>query len=321
MKKVVAIFLFAAVSFNGYAQEENAKGTTAKSVTSSMFWVGVESSTVAYFNSDTKDSSGVQVYLSPYLNYNHKSGFGIKLKSYSVPFGSDPGFYMTSFQPYFARYDGKFYPYISYTRYIQHNNPSVPYSPIQNEIYAHLRFRTKIIDPWVGVDYGFGQDEENNNEAANDINTFIALSHLFILYEPFKIGNSSLGIRPMAQMNAGTDRYFKYLKTTKYISRNPNNNGNMGYGKGSGGSGGNGQGSGGNGSGSGTSTPTATEEVTYTISTENQFAISNIEVNLSLMWFIGKISIEPSGSVYFPMRGTDRSAYGYWQINLNYWFQ
>ncbi len=117
-------------------------------------------------------------------------------------------------------------------------------------------------------------------------------------------------------MNAGTDRYFKYLKTTKYISQNPNGS-NMGYGKGQGG-----RGSGGNGSGSGgNSSSNTTEEVTYTVSEDNSFAISNVEINLSLMWFIGQFSIEPSGSAYFPTRGDDRSPYGYWQLNLNYWFK
>jgi hypothetical protein len=318
MKKAAPAILFVFISLYGLAQEENSKGTTGNSVNYSMFWTGIETSTVSYLNSDTKDSSGVQAYLAPYVNYNHKSGFGMKLKSYSVPFGSDPGFYMTSVQPYFARYDGKFYPFVSYTRYIQHNNPSVPYSPIQNEIYAHLRFRTKIIDPWIGVDYGFGKDEQNNDESASDINTFIAISHLFILYEPFKMSNSSLGIRPMAQMNAGTDRYFKYLKTTKYISQNPNGT-NTGYGNGQGGTG---SGNGGNGPGNGGNTgSTTTEETTYTVSEENKFAISNLEVNLSLMWFIGQFSIEPSGSMYFPMRGDNRTPYGYWQLNLNYWFK
>jgi hypothetical protein len=318
MKKIATVILCAVISLQVQSQEENAKGTTGKSVNYSMFWTGIETSTVSYFNNDTKDSSGVQVYLAPYINYNHKSGFGMKLKSYSVPFGSDPGFYMTSVSPYFARYDGKFYPFISYTRYIQHDNPSVPYSPIQNELYAHLRFRTNIVDPWIGIDYGFGKDEQNNDEAASDINTFIGLSHLFILYEPLKIGNSSLGIRPLFVMNAGTDRYFKYLKTTKYISRNPNGS-NMGYGKGSGSA------PSGNGNGNGNryqpQEGSASIEESYTINEDNSFAISNLEANLSLMFFVGQFSIEPSGSVYFPMRGDDRSAYGYWQINLNYWFK
>jgi hypothetical protein len=39
------------------------------------------------------------------------------------------------------------------------------------------------------------------------------------------------------------------------------------------------------------------------------------------MRFIGQFSIEPAGLVYFPMRGDDRTPYGYWQLNLNYWFK
>jgi hypothetical protein len=308
MIRLAAATLLLLASLAAEAQVENSKSTTSNT-NYSMFWLGVESGTVPLLDTKTLDSSGSQLYIAPYINYNHKSGPGIKLKTYALPGGSNPGFFMSSIMPYYATYNGHVYPFFSYTRFFMHDNPSVPYSPINNEIYGHIRIRTKWVDPWIGVDYGFGNDDTQDGKFVSDFNTFLALSHLF--YWGWG-AEQALGLRPMVQLNAGTDRYYKYLRTTRYISRNPNAS-QMGYGKKeNGNSPGNGTGSGGSGS---------TEEPSYLISESNEFGLSNFEVNLSVMYFIGKFSIEPSGSFFVPLRGDDRSVFGYWQLNLNYWFE
>lgn len=306
MKQLLTLILFILAS-PAWAQDENAKKVTGKTGSFTSFIGGVETSTTPYINTNTKDSTGTSVYLSPYLDYNHKSGLGLKLKSYALPGGSDPGFFLTTISPYFARYDGKVLPYISYTRYIQHDNPSVPYSPIQNEIYAHIRVKTKIVDPRAGIDIGFGQDEQNNDESVSDVNAFAGLSKLILVEPKDKGSNSMLGIVPTIQVNAGTDRYFKYLRTTSYISQNRSVQ-QVGYGKGRRGQGGSGE-------------PTTTTTETYILSEDNEFSISNIEANLHIIYLIGRFSIEPSGSLYFPMRGDDKTPYGYWQLNLNFWIK
>jgi hypothetical protein len=257
-------------------------------------------------NTNTKDSNSIGLYLAPYIDYNHKSGFGLRLKSYAFPGGSNPGFYLTSISPYFASYNGKLLPGISYTRYIQHDNPSALYSPIQNEIYGYLRLKTKYIDPVAGVDVGFGTDEADNNKSVSDVNAFFGISHLFLKDNIGANKSNALGIRPGLQLNAGTDRYFKFLRTTKYIAQNTKAN-RIGYSRGRR------TGSSGNG--------TAAPADVYTISEANEFNLSNAEANLYIIYFPGKFSIEPSGSLYFPLRGDDRTPYGYWQINLNYWFK
>ena len=290
-----------------WGQDENAQKVTGKTPGFTSILTGVESSTTSYINTKTSDSSGTTVYLAPYFDYNHQSGAGIRLKTYILPGGSNPGFFLTTISPYFARYEGRVLPFISYTRYIQHDNPSVPYSPIQNEVYAHIRIKTKIIDPRAGVDFGFGQDEQNNDEDVSDFNAFVGVSKLLLVEPSGKGTNSMLGIIPLVQLNAGTDRYFKYLRSTSYISQNRSAQ-QVGYGKGR-------QGQGGNGGTGGTTVET------YTLNEENEFGLSNIETNLHLIWLIGRFSIEPSGSVYFPLRGDDRKAYGYWQLNLNFWIK
>lgn len=306
MKYSLAIFIFLIGGTQSYSQDVISKNIYGNDTSFSFLRVGVETSTTSYINTDTKDSNGVHLFVAPYIDYNHKSGLGFNFKAYALPGGSDPGFYLSAISPYYAKYNGKLLPYISYTRYIQHDNPSVPYSPIQNEIYAHLRLKTRYIDPIVGVDFGFGQDEQNNDENVSDVNAFVGVSHLFVLGKSDAYSNNALGFRPALQLNAGTDRYFKFMRTTKYISQNTTLK-RMGYTKGRGN----------NSTGDGSST---TEDV-YTISETNEFNLSNVEANIYLMYFFGKFSIEPSGSLYFPLRGDDRTPYGYWQVNLNYWIK
>src|SRR5574342_773073 len=105
------------------AQDENSRKISGNAEKYSLVWVGLESSTTSYINTETKDSSGVMLYVAPYFNYSHKSGFGASIKTQILAGVSNPGFYLSSVSPYFASYTGKVYPYISYTRYFQHDNP------------------------------------------------------------------------------------------------------------------------------------------------------------------------------------------------------
>lgn len=288
-------------------QEENTKKLISNNSSYSLLAAGLEVSTTPYINTDTKDSNAVHVYLAPYIDYAHKSGLGIRLMTYALPGAVNPGCYLTAVSPYFARYDGRLLPFISYTRYEQNSNPSIPYSPIQNEVYAHLRLKTKLADPMLGIDVGFGNDERNNNESVSDINAFFALTHTYLLQNKSSSKINMLAIRPRLQLNAGTDRYFKFLRTTGYISQNTKIN-SMGYGKG-------------RGAGNNSGNNAATETAVYTISEENDFNVSNAEANLYLMYFFGRFSLEPSGSVYLPLRGSDKKLYGYWQVSLNFWIR
>lgn len=267
-----------------------------------MLLGGLELSTVPSINTNTKDSSQTSLYTGLYINYQHKSNLGVQVKSYALPGGSDPGFYLTTISPYYANYGSKVNAYISYTRYFDHSDAAIPYSPIQNDIYARIRIKTKVIDPVFGVDAAFGVDEQNNNTSATDYNAFVGISRLVVL--PSAKKSEVFGFIPTLQLNAGTDRYFKFLQTTKYISQNRSVK-QMGYGRGRNENGGS----------------TRTTEEQYIISEQNDFSISNAEANLYLMYFIGKFSIEPSGSLYFPLRGDNKNVHGYWQINLNFWIK
>jgi hypothetical protein len=305
MKDLLAATMLIACALQAFAQEENSNNIAEKSTGYSLLWGGLETSTTSYIDTDSNDSSGVYLYVAPYIDYNHKSGFGMRIKSYTLPGGNNPGFYLTAISPYFARYNGWIFPYISYMRFILHDNPSIPYSPIPNEVYGHIRIKTRIVDPKAGIDIGFGEDKENNNENIADVNAFVGITHVYRINKLKGNRNNLLAVMPNVQLNAGTDRYYKFLRTTKYISQNTDAN-QMG----------NGNGGGNNSNGNGGSLP---NQDAYTVSVENDFSLSNVEANLYIMYFFGDFSIEPSGSLYFPLRGDDRAPFGYWQLNLNYW--
>jgi len=299
MMKATLLMLYVTIitiPLNG--QDENIKNITGGNTAYSLLYTGAEFSTTSYIDTKTRDSNSVHLYISPYVDYYNKTGLGCRAKTYLFADGSNPGFFLSSVTPYYARYTGLLFPYISYTRYFYNDNPSVPYSPIENDVYAHIRINTNPVNVRAGLDYGFGRDKENNNEPVNDITVFAGLSKVF--QKNMGMDNVSIAVIPSLELNAGTDRYFKYTRTSRYISQNRTVNG-LTYGKGRG-----------QGSGSMNSGSTETGPV---ITTANNFSLSNLEVNLYTVLFMGNFTIEPSGSLYIPLRNGN-TVTGYWMITL-----
>ena len=65
MKKWLISILMTAILLQLSAQEENAKKITGLSKNYSLFYSGIETSTTAYINTDTRDSTGVQLNIAP----------------------------------------------------------------------------------------------------------------------------------------------------------------------------------------------------------------------------------------------------------------
>ena len=220
-KIMLMLCLFLMVTFASLqAQDEilqNRLLKTGDTTSHSFAFVGIETSTTSYINTITKDSSGVAPFIAAYINYHHKSNLGLAAKTWYLAKGENKGFYLTSLSAYYANYFKRLMPMISYSRYIQHDNASIPYSPIKNEIFAQMHYTTNMIDPVAGVDLGFGNDSENNDETVWDINAFAAVSRWFT-WQGLK--NNSFAFVPTLQLNAGTDRYFRFLQTTRYVSQN-----------------------------------------------------------------------------------------------------
>ncbi|HEY0751977.1 MAG TPA: hypothetical protein VGD26_12530, partial [Chitinophagaceae bacterium] len=172
-----------------------------------------------------------------------------------------------------------------------------PYSPIQNELYAQGRLTSHFIEPYAGIGFGFGIDKYNADEQVTDLNAFAGMSHLF----QWLPGNNGfiIALSPSVQLNAGTDKYYSYLRNSRYISRNMSS-GSLGGRQRMGG---------------------RNESVTMTepiVDESNKFGLSNFESNLYLAIGYGRLFFSPSGSLYFPIREQDNDIYGYWQLNLSF---
>ena len=57
-----------------YSERVREKGKT-------VLMAGIETSTTAYIDTETKDSSAITPYLAVGLNYHHSSGFGTRIKN------------------------------------------------------------------------------------------------------------------------------------------------------------------------------------------------------------------------------------------------
>ena len=290
--------------FNAFAfsQDESVeqrikKQMSTQSSTSGMV-AGLEMSTTAYIDAANKDSNDVAPFLALQLDYHHKSHFGLKVKSYSLLKGSSSRNYLTSFSVYYANYEQEFIPFISYSRHWQHSELLVPYSPIQNELYAQARLTKHFIEPYAGVGFGFGTDKYDGDEQVTELNVFAGMSHLFQCLP----GNKGfvIAFSPSVQLNAGTDKYYSYLKNSRYLYRNMS----------SGSLGGRQRMEGRNGR-----ETLATEAI---IDESNKFGLSNFESNLYIAVGYGRLFFSPSGSLYFPIRREDHEIYGYWQLNLSF---
>lgn len=293
------LFLFSAGMQLG-AQEENLqRHLTRDSTGRSLSIIGLETSTTSYIDTIAKDSSQVAPYLSVSFNYHHKSNFGVSTKTYFLTKAKNSGFYLTTLSAYYANYNTRLSPVISYSRLIQHDRASIPYSPIRHEIFAQLRYTASAIEPAAGVDIGFGKDKEASDQAVTDVNAFASVAHWFVWQ---RTSNRAFAFVPTLQLNAGTDRYFRYLESTRYISQNRSlttlTRGRSGRGR--------------RGSESGTTPPAA-----YVVHEANEFTLSNLECNAYVLYTAGRFSLAPSGSLYFPFRGDDKTVYGYWQLNLS----
>ncbi len=254
---------------------------------------GTEINSVATIDPKVVDSEGSSLSIAPYLKIMLHPGLGISAKTFFVTGGPHPGYYMTALSPFFSADNDRIGLDTAYTHFFLKHNEAIPYSPITNEVYMAFSYKSRSISPRVGFDYGFGTDtSDKSSKGAHDINIFAGLGHSF----EWDLGeNASLNFSPNLLLNMGTNRYFSFLRSVKYITHNKNFN-KLVRGKNSGNGGGNNQ--------SSNSLP--------------NIGISNLEANLDFDFSLGNFSIEPEGSLFIPFKGDDQNIYGYWQISICY---
>ena len=261
---------------------------------------GAEINSIAVASPAEIDSAGSSLSVNPYLKIAIRPGLALTAKACFSTGSPNPGYYMTALAPSYGIDNKKIALDLSYAHFLIKQHSAIPYTPISNEVYASFTYKTKIISPRAGLDYGFGTDTSNlSNTTVHDINFFAGLTQSF---DWDTAGTISVNFSPSLTLNMGTNRYFSFLRSTKFITQNKNfKNLVKGNGNGRGGSGRNGN------SGTGTSSLPGLE-------------LSNLEANIDFTFSIGDFSVEPEGSLFLPISGTDKNILGYWQLNISYKF-
>jgi len=266
------------------------------------FRIGLMSTTTtAYKISATKDTTYKNhLVVAPTLSILHESGLSLDYAAYLLTSGIEPGLYMHTVTLGYENYDGKnFTVRTGYIHYFFTGNKGVPYSPITNELYFASDYKKPWLRPAVALGYALGQDE--TNKVVSDFNAGVGVKHSFSFENagPF----SSIDLGPSLFVNAGTNTYYSFLTTSKYISRNTNAAQSSGNGRG--------RGRGRNSA--------ATATYINCLTATNKFTLSNIELGIYSDLEMRHFHIKPQGSIFFPLRAADKIS-SYYQINMEYYF-
>jgi len=236
---------------------------------------------------DTSYQNALSV--SPVIGLRSKGGWGISYSPSIVTSGNKSGVYMHSLSAGYEQYGQKSFDLaFNYTRHIFTNKTSIPYTPLNNEVYFSVSYSKTWLKPVFSTSIGFGKD--SGNVSAHDIGLAGGISH--DLSWDDKGIFSLIEVTPSVLLNAGTNGYFSFLqvsnylshsrKFTKYIKRGNKRNGTI---------------------------------------TKASLELSNLEFNLETNFEMGSFSIHPSGSIVLPVSsGTDNSMYGFGEVSLQYHF-
>lgn len=238
----------------------------------------------------------LKTFVAPSLSYYHKSGFYGGVSAYYL-FNSDR-------QPWFewdltAGYDftknKNFITGISYTRYVFADSTDVPKTPIKNELFAYFYYRKWWLEPGISLDYGWGKDiseGEHSRETlrGNDFNSIVAVRHPFVfsgLLGRFDI----LMLTPSVNLTMGTANYYSNLKAFQYITRSPKlKQVKVHPGK----------------------------ELNFQDHTN--FQPRALDLTLNLSYFIGRVNLAPTYTVFKPLTGDDQGIMSYFTARILYSF-
>ncbi|MDE3125119.1 MAG: hypothetical protein KGK14_06365, partial [Bacteroidota bacterium] len=231
------------------------------------------------------------------------------------------GIYMHVITAGIEQYNKKNWDYVlDYNHYFFTGNVSIPYTPLNNEIYSSLTYKKSWIRPFIQAGIGFGKDTENvSSTSAYDIGATIGISHAF----SWDKNNASYLISPSITLNAGTNQYFSLLSITKYIGRSTKftqivkNSVAAAAAARSATANRSGRNTGGSSSTGGGTTTTTTS---YSIPAES-FNLNNIGLGIESEIDLGSFSIRPTANVYLPVGSfAGIGVISYWQLSFEYNF-
>lgn len=238
----------------------------------------------------------LKTFLSPSLSYYHKSGFYAGVSSYYLfNANSNPWFEWDLTAGYDYTKNKNFLTGISYTRYIYADSSDVPATPIKNEIFAYFYYRKWWLQPGLSLDYGWGKDVAKGMHVretlrGNDFNVIAAIRHPFI-YSGVLARTDVIMFTPSVNFTLGTANYYSNLKAFQYISRS-------------------------------TKLMKAKRHPGKELNFEDHtdFEPRAVDVTLNLSYFIGRINLAPSFTVFKSLGGTDEGIMSYFTARMAYSF-
>lgn len=238
----------------------------------------------------------LKTFVAPSLSYYHKSGLYAGVSAYYL-FNSvnKPWFEWDFTAGYDYTKNRNFLTGVSYTKYIFADSSDVPSTPIKNEIFAYFYYRKWWMQPGLSLDYGWGKHVSEGLHTketlhGNDFNIIASVRHPFI-FSGVVSRFDALMVTPSVNMTLGTANYYSNLKAFQYITRSPqmvklrNPPG---------------------------------KELNFEDHTE--FEPRAVDITMSVSYFIGRINLAPSYTVFKPLTGTDQGIMSYFTARILYSF-
>jgi hypothetical protein len=247
--------------------------------------------TYAIAGTDTSFQNSLSV--APSFVLRNKNGFGVSYSPKFITGGSKPGIYMHEVMVGFEQYDKKSFDFFAeYNHFFFVNNSSIPVTPITNELFTGITYKKSWIRPMFSIGLGFGTNSQTiGANAVYDVALSAGISHPFTQ----EIKGADISITPSLKLNAGTNQYFSFMHSTKYISSNKNFNKYI--------------------------KKKIGKNTTGTSSQAQTLSISNMELALQASYQKGAFSILPATSFIFPLSSNDGSGVSaYWQLSVRYDF-
>jgi hypothetical protein len=233
--------------------------------------------TYAIAGTDTSFQNSLSV--APSFVLRNKNGFGVSYSPKFITGGSKPGIYMHEVMVGFEQYDKKSFDFFAeYNHFFFVNNSSIPVTPITNELFTGITYKKSWIRPMFSIGLGFGTNPQTiGANAVYDVALSAGISHPFTQ----EIKGADISITPSLKLNAGTNQYFSFMHSTKYISSNKNFNKYI--------------------------KKKIGKNTTGTSSQAQTLSISNMELALQASYQKGAFSILPATSFIFPLSSNDGS--------------
>ena len=231
---------------------------------------------------DTSYQNALSV--APAFKFRGKSGWGIKYSPHIMVSGSESKIYMHVVTAGYEKFGKNVNLAVSYLRFFFAKNTEIPYSPIKNELYFSLSYHNTWIQPMVSSSIGFGENSKTSGSPAYDVAVVAGISHDFGVERNGFV--SYIGFTPSLMLNAGTNEYFSFLSSSKYVSNSLN----------------------------------YVKKDAKGQSSIPGLGIRNLELDLETVIEMGAFSVQPVAAFYLPITGSEKSLNGYWQVVLKYQF-